>query len=81
MLALLALKIELAQNGRLERWTWVLRTLGAYAAAVALKFKNFAPYALMVLVVPGGTLMAPLLWFYRRRSASRTNQTGIVCGG
>jgi hypothetical protein len=68
MSALLSFKFELVQNGRrFGRWTLVLRKLRAAAAAVALKYRNFAPYAVMALVVPGGTLMAPLLWFYRRQ--------------
>jgi hypothetical protein len=42
------------------------RTLGALAAALAARFTGLAPYAAMALVVPGGSLLAPLLWFYRR---------------
>jgi len=37
------------------------------AAAVIMKFKGLAPYALMELVLPGGSVMALLLWLYRRR--------------
>jgi hypothetical protein len=36
-------------------------------AVVFAKIKEFAPYALMELVLPGGSLMALTLWFYRRR--------------
>jgi hypothetical protein len=43
-----------------------MRRLGALAAALAAGFKGLAPYAAMALVVPGGSLLAPLLWFYRR---------------
>jgi hypothetical protein len=67
MLALLTFRIELQNGRRVAQCMRVLRSLGAYAAAVALRFRNFAPYAVMALVVPGGSLMAPLLWLYRRQ--------------
>ena len=37
------------------------------AAAVVFKLKDLAPYALIELVLPGGSVMALLLWLYRRR--------------
>jgi hypothetical protein len=40
-----------------------------YAAAVIVRFKALAPYALMELVLPGGSVMALLLWLYRRRKS------------
>jgi len=43
------------------------RNLGAYAAAVIAKLRVFAPYALMELILPGGSVMALLLWLYRRQ--------------
>jgi len=36
-------------------------------AVVFAKIKELAPYALIELVLPGGSLMALTLWFYRRR--------------
>jgi len=36
-----------------------------------VRFKNLAPYAVMALVLPGGSLIAPLLWLYRRRNQGR----------
>jgi hypothetical protein len=42
-------------------------TKGWMALAVA-QVKELAPYALLELVLPGGSLMAILLWLYRRRS-------------
>jgi hypothetical protein len=45
----------------------ILKVWGAYAAAVIVRFKALAPYALMELVLPGGSVMALLLWLYRRR--------------
>jgi hypothetical protein len=35
--------------------------------ALLAKLRYFAPYALMELVLPGGSVMALLLWFYRRQ--------------
>jgi hypothetical protein len=43
------------------------RNLSVYAAAVVAKLKDLAPYAVIVLVVPGGSLMALLLWLYRQQ--------------
>jgi len=62
----------LVQNGRgYWRWTPLVRKLGANVAAVALKRKELVPYAVTALVVPGGSLIAPLLWLYRRRKNLR----------
>jgi hypothetical protein len=64
----LRFKDGLVQNGRrLGRWTLMVRKLGAYAGAVVAKLRVLAPYALIVLAVPGGSLMAPLLWLHRRQ--------------
>jgi hypothetical protein len=49
------------------RWVLALRNWGGYAAAVIVRFKALAPYALIELVLPGGSVMALLLWLYRRR--------------
>jgi|ERR1700722_8093349 len=45
----------------------ILKGWGGYAGAVIVRFKAFAPYALIELVLPGGSVMALLLWLYRRR--------------
>jgi hypothetical protein len=45
----------------------MLKGWGGYAAVVIVRFKALAPYALMELVLPGGSVMALLLWLYRRR--------------
>lgn len=34
---------------------------------VAAKLRKLAPYAAMELVLPGGSVMALLLWLYRRQ--------------
>jgi hypothetical protein len=40
--------------------------LQAYAAVAVAKLRYFAPYAAIELLLPGGSLMALLLWLYRR---------------
>jgi hypothetical protein len=55
------------RNLRAARWTPALRHWVENAAAVIVKLKGLAPYALMELVLPGGSVMALLLWLYRRR--------------
>ena len=41
--------------------------LGARATAVAAKLRELAPYALIELILPGGSVMALMLWLYRRQ--------------
>ena len=45
----------------------ILRGWSGYAAAGIVRLKALAPYALMELILPGGSVMALLLWLYRRR--------------
>jgi hypothetical protein len=45
----------------------IVKGWGGYAAAVIVRFRAIAPYALMELVLPGGSVMALLLWLYSRR--------------
>jgi len=45
----------------------ILKSWGGCAAAVIVRLKALAPYALIELVLPGGSVMALLLWLYRRR--------------
>jgi len=35
------------------------------------KVKEFAPYAALELVMPGGSVMALLLWLYRRQKKGK----------
>ena len=39
----------------------------AHIAAVVAKLRAVAPYALLELILPGGSVMALLLWLYRRQ--------------
>ena len=45
----------------------ILKGWGGHAAAVIARLKALAPYALIELILPGGSVMALLLWLYRRR--------------
>jgi hypothetical protein len=53
--------------GRYTEWAPALRKLSAYAAAVVSKLRSVAPYAVIELVLPGGSLIALALWLYRRQ--------------
>ena len=64
----LALIARRALNGRRygRRMLAALRER-TFAAAVVRRLKVLAPYALIELVLPGGSVMALLLWLYRRQ--------------
>lgn len=49
------------------RWRLGTRTLGDWTAVAVATLKNVAPYALLELLLPGGSVVALTLWFYRRR--------------
>jgi hypothetical protein len=51
----------------LRRWPLGARTLQAWAAVAFATLKELAPYAAMELLLPGGSVVALTLWFYRRR--------------
>jgi hypothetical protein len=53
---------------RHARWL-ALRNWVVYAAAIIVRLKALAPYALIELLLPGGSVMALLLWLYRRRKS------------
>jgi hypothetical protein len=60
------------KGGQIRHWrdtrpALALRRWGGYAAAVIVRLKDLAPYALIELVLPGGSVMALLLWLYRRQ--------------
>ena len=42
------------------------RSLGDFVMAVVGRLRVLAPYAVM-LILPGGSLLAVLLWLYRRQ--------------
>jgi hypothetical protein len=43
------------------------RSLGGYVMAVVGRLRDLAPYAVVELILPGGSLIAVLLWLYRRQ--------------
>jgi hypothetical protein len=45
----------------------ILKDWGRRAVAVIVRLKALAPYAMIELVLPGGSVMAFLFWLYRRR--------------
>jgi hypothetical protein len=55
------------RGSRRARWTPVRGKFGTYAVTVIGKLRDLAPYAMIELVLPGGSLMALLLWIYRRQ--------------
>ncbi len=57
---------------RIGRWTPAVRNLSTWATPVVAMLKELAPYAAIELLVPGGSLMALTLWFYRRRKSAPT---------
>jgi hypothetical protein len=52
---------------RIGRWRLSTRTLRAWAAVAFATLKELAPYAAVELLLPGGSVVALTLWFYRRR--------------
>ncbi len=52
-----------SRHARTPSAPWKLR---AYTAAVFARLRDLAPYAAIELVLPGGSLLALLLWLYRR---------------
>src|ERR1700722_14704733 len=54
-------------ESRYAQCTPAARKFAAYAVTVMGKLRDLAPYAAIELVLPGGSLMALLLWIYRRQ--------------
>jgi len=53
--------------GPFVRCTMAPQKLSAHTAAAVAKLWDLAPYAAIELILPGGSLMALLLWLYRRQ--------------
>jgi hypothetical protein len=62
------------------RRTPVAAKLMALTAAVVAKLRVVAPYALMELILPGGSVMALLLWLYRRQKTIPAFATDEILG-
>jgi hypothetical protein len=61
------------------RCTNLALALRAYGAAGFAKLRAIAPYALMEVVLPGGSVMALLLWLYRRPRKNCAFPTDETC--
>ena len=48
------------------------------ARRVLNQLRQLAPYALLELLLPGGTLVAVCLWLYRRRQRERSRATTLA---
>jgi hypothetical protein len=51
------------------RWAVALRDWRRLAASGIARLKAIAPYALIEIILPGGSVMALLLWLYRRHQS------------
>jgi hypothetical protein len=45
---------------------------------IVSQFRTLGPYLAIELVLPGGSIVALLLWLYRHRSAARQAATPIA---
>jgi hypothetical protein len=54
-------------HGRATRLRSAPWKLAAQAMAAIAKLRILAPYAAIELILPGGSLLALLLWLYRRQ--------------
>ena len=54
-------------TARLVRRTLAVAGVPSSPAAVLALLRELGPYAAIEIVLPGGSLLALLLWFYRRR--------------
>lgn len=57
-------------------------TLARWVARCAAGLREVAPYAAIEIILPGGSLMALILWLYRRRKArgAAQRQSGMAVG-
>ncbi|HEY6618449.1 MAG TPA: hypothetical protein VIY68_02785 [Steroidobacteraceae bacterium] len=61
-------KGALARIGRcIARQPLGNRTLGGWTPLVLATLKELGPYAMLELLLPGGSVLALTLWLYRRR--------------
>jgi RND family efflux transporter MFP subunit len=54
-------------RGLLPMFAPMTRDLTGWSARIATLLRGFGPYVLIELLLPGGSLIAVLLWLYRRR--------------
>lgn len=71
--AMLSIVKSMVKSGLVPIWRCIercplgTRTLGAWAPLIFARLKEFGPYAMMELVLPGGSVLALSVWLYRRR--------------
>ena len=66
------------RGGRDAQRTSGILKLGVSAAVIVAKLRDLAPYALIELILPGGSLMALLLWLYRRQRKAAVFQNDEI---
>ncbi len=66
-----------SRGGRDAQRTPAMLKFGISAAAIVARLRELAPYALIELVLPGGSLMALLLWLYRRQRKAPLSQFSL----
>lgn len=54
-----------------------LKPVAGQIRAVWEAIRQFAPYAVIELLLPGGTILAILYWLYRRRRGATVAHGGI----
>ena len=54
-------------------------TWARWLARCAVGLRDAAPYAAIEIILPGGSLMALILWLYRRRKARATRHPQPAC--
>jgi hypothetical protein len=57
---------SLKKNGKVMKNAWV--------QWIVEQFRTLGPYFAVELILPGGSLLALLLWLYRRRLALRRHE-------
>jgi hypothetical protein len=57
---------SLSKNGKVMKNAWV--------QWIVEQFRTLGPYFAVELILPGGSMLALLLWLYRRRLALRRHE-------
>lgn len=61
------------------QWPLGTRTVDAWAPVVLAKLKELGPYAMMELLLPGGSVLALTVWLYRRRKKNSGDGQNSQC--
>lgn len=71
----LAAPVEAINDGRWQRWPNALRGAGA---RVQHWIRSLGPYVAIELLLPGGTIIALVLWAYRQRRAASADVNAVI---